>query len=85
MADPADIAKLVVGRAYLVEGMHAELWDVGHPEHGKPYAVAGRYLGWIQGTRRWHAFEVWHLGVEIGVLFMNESDLAALIVVEVPD
>jgi hypothetical protein len=54
------------------------MWDVGHPLYGKPREVAGNYLGFLQGTHRWHGFEVWFDGQEIGVIFMNDKDLEQL-------
>ena len=72
-----------VGQAYYIEGMVREMWDVGQPEHGMPAAVAARYIGCIQGNRLWHAFEVWHRNVEIGVLFMTDGDAEQLTIVPV--
>ena len=72
--------ELVVGRAYYLEGMKKEMWDAPHPIFGAPPAVAGRYLGCLQGARRWHGFEVWVRGREEGVLFMNDEDLSKLVV-----
>lgn len=63
--------------------MVRDMWDVGHPEHGMPTAVAARYIGEIQGNRLWHAFEVWHAGEEIGVLFMTDADAERLSIVRV--
>lgn len=74
---------LVVGRVYHLRGMVEEMWDAPHPIYGAPPALAARYLGSVQGLRRWHAFEVWHQGEEKGCLFMNDNDLARLTVTEI--
>lgn len=73
---------LVVGRAYRLSGMAAEMWTVAHPQYGKPWELAGKYLGYLQGERSWHGFEVWVGGKEVGVIFMPGEDLARLQVSE---
>lgn len=70
--------KLVVGRAYFLDGMKTEMWGNSHPIYGTPYSLAARYIGALHGSRRWHGFEVWSDGVERGVLFMNDDDLKQL-------
>lgn len=72
------ILNLIVGRAYFLSGMVEDMWTTGHPQFGKPEAVAGYYLGCLQGTRRWHGFEVWAGGKERGVIFMTDEDLSKL-------
>jgi len=75
--------RLVVGRAYILKGMNPEMWDRGHPRYGKPSAIAAKYIGALHGARRWHGFEVWIAGKEVGVLFMNDADLERLEVTEI--
>ncbi len=81
---PVPYIELVIGRAYAISGMKPEVgrdpgkWGAPHPRFGMPPAVAGWYLGSLQGTRRWHGFEVRHEGTEQGVLFMNDDDLEVL-------
>jgi hypothetical protein len=74
--------KLENGRAYYLEGMRSDLWDAGHPKYGKPERVAGKYLGFLQGVRRWHGFEIYADGRECGVIFMTDDDLGMLKVSE---
>jgi hypothetical protein len=74
---------LAVGKAYYLEGMETEMWDAPHPVYGMPKCIAGMYIGYVTGRRRWHAFEVWVAGEEEGVLFMNDEDLSKLSVTEV--
>lgn len=69
---------LIVGRIYHLEGMERPMWDRPHPRFGAPPALATRYLGSLQGNRRWHGFEVWVENREEGVLFMNDADLEKL-------
>lgn len=70
--------ELLVGKAYYLEGMDRPMWDRPHPRFGAPPALATRYLGSLQGNRRWHGFEVWVANREEGVLFMNDDDLGKL-------
>jgi hypothetical protein len=74
------VAHLIVGHGYYLSGMHADMWGNVHPHFGRPEAIAARYLGWLQGVRRWHGFEVWKDEAEQGVLFMSSQDLARLTV-----
>lgn len=74
---------LLVGKGYYLQGMSAEMWDRPHPVFGAPRALAARYLGHIEGSRRWHGFEVWVDNQEQGVLFMNDEDLSKIIVTEI--
>lgn len=76
--------ELVIGRAYLISGLKAAVWDTPHPRFGSPDEVAGRYLGSLQGVRRWHGFEVWFGGREEGVLFMNDADISGLTISSLP-
>ena len=69
---------LVVGKAYYLEGMEAEMWDAPHPVFGTPKSLAARYLGFLAGRRRWHGFEVWVENDEQGVLFINDDDLTKI-------
>jgi hypothetical protein len=70
--------ELLVGKAYYLEGMERPMWDRPHPRFGAPPSLATRYLGSLQGYRRWHGFEVWVENREEGVLFMNDDDLSKL-------
>ena len=72
--------ELVVGGIYRLEGMVRTMWDSPHPVFGAPPSLAGRYLGCLQGVRRWHGFEVWVEHREEGVIFMNDDDLCKLTV-----
>lgn len=67
--------ELLLGKAYYLEGMERPMWDRPHPRFGAPHALATRYIGCLQGHRRWHAFEVWVENREEGVLFMTDADL----------
>ena len=69
---------LEVGRIYLLQGMERSMWDRPHPRYGAPSSLATRYLGCLQGARKWHGFEVWVENREQGVLFMNDADLNKL-------
>jgi len=75
----------VVGHSYYIEGMAPMMWDSPHPQFGAPNAIAGLYLGHLQGVRMWHGFEVWLKGKEVGVIFMTEDDLSKLRVVDLDD
>jgi hypothetical protein len=66
---------LQYGRAYTLTGLTKELWDNSHPVYGTPTSVAGRYIGFMRGKRRWHGFEIWVEGQERGVIFMPDEDL----------
>lgn len=68
--------ELEIGASYLLSGLEATMWDVGHPRFGKPAALAGRYLGSLMGLRQWFVFEIWLDLQEIGVIVMNDTDLA---------
>ena len=61
------------------------MWSMSHPQYGKPHALAGRYLGCLHGVRRWHGFEVWIEGKEVGVIFMPDEDLEQLRVSSLSD
>jgi hypothetical protein len=74
--------KLEIGKAYYLEGMRSDLWDAGHPKYGKPERIAGKYLGFLQGVRCWHGFEIYAAGSESGVIFMTDDDLSKLRVSE---
>ncbi len=69
---------LIVGRAYCLRGLNPGMWDNSHPKFGRPFELAARYLGSLQGTRRWHGFEVRVDGADEGVIFMNDGDLDQL-------
>lgn len=69
---------LIVGNGYILSGLKLAKWDTPHPRFGKPDRVAARYLGSLQGVRRWHGFEVWANRQEQGVLFMNDADIEAI-------
>jgi hypothetical protein len=75
----------VVGRSYYLNGMGHAMWDVPHPKFGRPKALAGRYLGCLCGIRTWHGFEIWVDGQEHGVIFMNDSDIAKLSIIDIQD
>lgn len=66
---------LIAGQAYRLERMLKPYWDAGHPKYGKPERIAAKYLGSLDGHRRWHLFEVWDDGSEQGVIMMNDDDL----------
>lgn len=78
------MTRIVPGRGYVLSGMRSEMWGAPHPTHGTPESVAAKYLGSLQGTRRWHGFEVWKDGTEQGVIFMADADLAQLTVKALP-
>jgi hypothetical protein len=67
--------ELRIGRTYHLEDLDRAEWDAPSPKYGAPRSLAARYLGSIQGNRRWHGFEVWIEGKDAGVLFMNDDDL----------
>ncbi len=60
----------------MLSGLQSAVWDRPHPRFGTPDHVAAVYLGHVQGTRRWHIFEVWADSEEQGVLVMNDDDIA---------
>jgi hypothetical protein len=64
--------------AYLLSGMHPEMWVSPHKRYGTPAEVAGIYLGALAGMRTWHLFEVHIEGKEQGVLLMSAADLERL-------
>ncbi len=78
--------ELVIGFPYALSGMKPVKgddpgqWGAPHPRFGMPQAIAGWYLGALQGTRRWHGFEIRHEGTEQGVIFMTDDDLETLTV-----
>lgn len=71
------------GRAYFLNQMRPDMWTGPHPIFGTPERVAGKYIGSLQGNRRWHGFEVWKDGMECGVIFMTDDDLQQLDVSEI--
>jgi hypothetical protein len=68
----------VKGQAYRLAGIEPAMWGNVHPVYGTPRTVAGLYLGSLVGERTWHGFEIWADGMEVGVIFMNQTDLDAL-------
>lgn len=79
------LLRLLPGFAYYIEGIPPEKWDVGHPRFGKPRAIAGRYLGAVQGRREWHVFEIWINDREEGAIILNRTDLESLTVQRLVD
>lgn len=63
------------GRAYFLQRMRSDMWSSPHPIFGAPERVAGKYIGSLEGNRRWHGFEIWKDGLECGVIFMTDDDL----------
>jgi len=77
------LIELQVGHAYVLDGMQPTLWGNAHLRFGQPHVLAARYLGSLEGARLWHLFEIHVEGHEIGVLLMNDADLAQLTVQEI--
>ena len=65
----------VVGKPYLLQGLHHVVWDNKHPQYDQPSQVAAIYLGALQGTRLWHLFEIRVERKDAGVILMNDGDL----------
>jgi hypothetical protein len=63
---------------YRLSGMRNSMWQVGHPDYGKPNSLVGMYIGCWKATRKWYGFEIRVGGKERGVIFMPESDLNQL-------
>ncbi len=59
------------------------MWHNSHTQFGQPASVDTIYLGWLDGTRRWHLFEVRIENRDAGVMLMTSQDLTRITIEEI--